>query len=153
MKNLLGLMVLILMMGLDATAGIGGISGGDVPDPKSINGRLSGGKILFKKYSTSVSPIYSKSLCFDGDQFKARVSGCQLLTTQKERDNCQSSKGIEVTQPMVDTRTVCAKKEKGESCQEWVERPLIQSPTRLIQVLDNDGQEISEFEYRVPDCN
>lgn len=143
----LGYIALLMSLAGIANAGIGGIAGGEVPQPKDVSGKLVGGSILFQMHSSSVNPLYSRTLCFDGKSFHAQIQDCNGSMNKDSELKCDSKWA---TQPMKSTREICKDRQDGV-CTAIKSVPFVQSPIREIDVYQGESL-VKKIEYRVPDC-
>lgn len=140
-------LILLTILGVSTSliAGVGGISGGHKD--------LQGGHINFQRESTFVSPVYSKTLCFDGVDFHATINKCA-----KERNGdsggCERMIKVRATQPMESTRERCKRSGGGDNdhCQKWETVPFIQNPVRTVDVMNGDHV-VKKVKVRVKSCN
>jgi len=112
-------------------------------------GGASGGHVNFQRESTFVSPLFSKSLCFDGVDFHAKVKKCVKWTNDDER-RCIESETIEAVQPQESTRERCDKY-TDDGCQLWKTVPFIQSEVRKIDIIEDDRVVANKF-VKVKEC-
>ncbi len=128
-------LMLAAIMGLgSAHAGIGGISGGHVH---------------FQRESTWVNPVYSKTLCFDGEDFHAKIKKCAKYGGRDD-NNCERFEVIDAVQPMVSTKKIC-KRDTDSQCLEWQELPYIQNPNRYFDFY-NDDRFVKRTKFKVKSC-
>lgn len=118
----------------------------------SVFAKTVDGHIHFQKASTYVSAYYNKTLCLDGDTFKAEVSTC----TKKERDGegetvCVRYGKKTISQPMQSTRTICARKSEDE-CLAYKTVPFFQSANVDVNVYSNQDVLVDSFVVTVPNC-
>lgn len=117
--------------------------------------RMSGDKIHFQKVSTWVNSYYSKSLCFDGENFHAKVRLCDEWTNDDDR-RCESYKIVNAVQPQESTRQRCSSRQGGEDdrCTEWETVRYFQSQHKTITFYaDEDSNQVAgTVELTVPSC-
>lgn len=130
-------LILILVMGFsgEASAGVGGISGGHVH---------------FQKFSTWVSPVYSKTLCVAGDHYRAELNVCEK-TSGGDSDSCQQFRKIRATQPLHSTREICVEERGDGNCVKWATVPYFQDPVRTVSITQGD-REVGQKTVVVPGC-
>lgn len=129
---------------LSANAGFGGIAGGTEKYQK-------GSQINFQKYSTFVNALYSRTLCHDGHDYHAKITKCAVWSNDDDR-TCLEREKIEAVQPMESKRFRCKKKE-DDDCVEWIEVDFIQSPKRIIELKDDDGNIKKIEKVVIPQCH
>lgn len=112
-------------------------------------GGASGGHVNFQRESTFVSPLFSKSLCFDGVDFHAKVRKCVKWTQDDER-RCEETIIIEAVQPQESTRERCAKVTE-DGCDLWKTVPFIQSEVRKVDIMEDDKVVGNKF-AKVKEC-
>lgn len=136
--------LIILITTISAYAGIGGIAGGN-------NKFQRGDKILFQRHSTFVNAHFSRSLCHDGFDYEAMISKC--VRWEKDDDNrvCVEKEIVKAYQPMDSTRQRCKKYEDG-NCKEWEEILFFQSPNRIVEIKDEDGNVKKRKKVTIPSC-
>jgi len=128
-------LILVALIGFSsANAGIGGASGGHVN---------------FQRESTFVSPLFSKSLCFDGVDFHADVSKCVKWSNDDDRD-CLEKVKVHAVQPQESTRERCDKYNDNR-CELWKTVPFIQSEVRKVDIIENDRVVANKF-VKVKQC-
>jgi hypothetical protein len=111
------------------------------------------GHIHFQKASTYVHPVYNKTLCFDGENFVARVSKC-IRNGGRDNDNCTRWGKMTITQPMESTRKVCVDDGGRGNCNEMETVSYVQSRTRIVNYYGPRGNRVVRTEkVRVPSCN
>lgn len=139
--------ILLAFIGVSTslTAGVGGISGG--------HKNLSGGHINFQRESTFVSPVHSKSLCFDGADFHAIINKC-AQHRNNDSGSCERMIKVKAIQPMESTRERCKRSGGGDNdnCQKWETVPYIQKPIRTVDVMSGDHV-VKKVKVRVRSCN
>jgi len=129
------LMLITLMSITSAQAGIGGISGGH---------------INFQRESTWVHPLYSKSLCFDGVDFHAKIKKCAKVRNG-DSGGCERFENVDAVQPKESTKMRCSKTGGDDNCRQWEEVPYIQYPNRVLDLYVNDHQ-VKTVKFRVKNC-
>ena len=113
---------------------------------------ISGDKIHFQSESTWVSAYYSKSLCLDGDTYKATIRKCMEWSNDDDR-NCLRYGKIQATQPMESTRLRCASwGSDDEPCQRYVRVRYYQNPVKEVEFNDEDGNVLFTRTVTVPNC-
>lgn len=131
------------------------------------------GHILFQADSTYVNAYYNKTLCLDGDTYKAVVSKCLEWGTpfrngQRNRRShdsvCLKRGKVMISQPEVSTRQRCAAYDnetpfnRGDHrahngrCIKWETVPFVQSPDMTIKFFNQDNTLIKTEEITVPSC-
>lgn len=122
----------------------------------------AGDKIEFQAESAFVSAVLSKSLCLDGDTYRATITKCGEWKESNggETTTCVKYVKVEGAQPVVSTRQRCAQYESdssGGDCIAWETVPYVQKPTRNVQLIQdsNTGADkvIKTFSVTVPACN
>jgi len=115
----------------------------------------AGDKIEFQADSAFVSAVFSKSLCLDGDTYKAVITKCTQWKNQHGESTCVASAKVAASQPAASTREICTARDGREgNCTAWATVPYVQSPVKNVQVYSaNDGNLIKEFTVTVPSCN
>lgn len=108
------------------------------------------GHVHFQKASTWVNAYYSKSLCLDGDTFRATVSMC-LEYGQGDERPCLSYGKVKISQPQESTRQRCASHSEGD-CQEWETVRYFQSENITVQFTDRNGNVTGTKDITVPNC-
>lgn len=117
----------------------------------SASAYVTGDKIHFQKDSTYVSAVYSKSLCLDGDTYRAVISKCLQWSNGDDR-TCLRTGKVRATQPMVSTRQRCAV--QGEDrCQRWETVRYVQDPVRTVTFFNSNGDELKTETVIVKACN
>lgn len=135
------LAIIVLLATSLASAGVGGISGGNITK----------GHILFQDYSVFVNPVYHKSLCFDGASFHAIVNVCADRENNDE-SKCLNFKKVAAEQPMKSTREVCVQREgSSDECVKWQRKSFVQEPVRTLEI-SVDDEVVKRIEYKVPGC-
>lgn len=116
-------------------------------------GGMQGGHVNFQRESTFVSPLFSKSLCFDGVDYHAEIRKCVKWDLSNDDVTCVRYEKVKAMQPMVSTREHCEHFGGNDDnrCEKWVTVPFIQKPERKVQVM-NDGQLVKEVIVKVRDC-
>jgi hypothetical protein len=111
-----------IALSIFAGNGIGGISGGN------------GDKIHFQKHSTWVSAKYSRTLCFNGVDFKAKLRRCTKWVEGGDDRRCKKYKDIIAKQPQESTRRICKKfgGRDEDTCLEWGTARYFQNHKRII---------------------
>lgn len=109
------------------------------------------GHIHFQKASTWVNAYYSKTLCLDGDTFKAVVRKCVDWSNDDDR-NCTSYKKVMISQPQESTRQRCASR-NDDRCTSWETVRYFQSENVTVKFYDNDDRLVRTKEITVPACN
>ena len=141
---------------MSAMAGIGDIGGGKTKKlfnrAKAFAKRIKGDSIHFQKNSTWAKAIYDKSLCFDGYEFRTKVSICTKRGTGfDDRRTCLEKERVEISQPMESKIKRC-KLFIEKVCVEWNEENYIQKPLKLIEFIDDSGLSLGTFEAKIEDC-
>lgn len=108
------------------------------------------GHIHFQAESTYVNAYYSKSLCVDGDVFKATITKCLDWSRGDER-RCLRRGKVQATQPMISTRQRCARF-SGDSCRAYETVTYKQSRNVLVKFYNNSDDLVRTEMVRVPDC-
>ncbi|MCF8059767.1 MAG: hypothetical protein K9K67_10745 [Bacteriovoracaceae bacterium] len=112
------------------------------------------GHIHFQSESTWVNALYSKSLCLDGDTYKATVTKCMEYGSGDERRCLQYGK-IAATQPVESTRQRCASFGGGDDnqCTKWITVSYVQSPNITVKFYNDDNELVKTKKITVPSCN
>jgi|GEM_PF-1412174 len=143
MRTLSPILISLFFIHLSANAGFGGIAGGTEKFQK-------GGHINFQKYSTFVNALYSRTLCHDGHDYHANITKCAVWSNGDDR-TCLEREKIEAIQPIESKRMRC-KRSDGDDCIEWIEVEFIQSPKRIIEQKDDDGNIKKIEKVIIPNC-
>jgi hypothetical protein len=127
-------------------AGVGDIAGGTDKFQK-------GSHIHFQRNSTWVNVLYSKSLCQTTYNYEATIREC----ARWEKDSGGSRKCVEyrkvsANQPKEGQRQRCKKRE-DDKCVQWITVDYIQSPKRIVEIKDEDGNVKERVRVIVPKCN
>ncbi len=109
------------------------------------------GHIHFQSESTWVNALYSKSLCLDGDTYKATITKCLDWASGDDR-GCLEYGKVAATQPMNSTRQRCAKFE-DDRCSEYVTVAYKQSPNITVKFYNDDNDLVKTKKITVPSCN
>ncbi len=110
------------------------------------------GHVHFQKASTYVHPVYNKTLCFDGENFNARVNKC-LRFSGRDNDTCTRWGKKTITQPMESTRKVCVDDGGRGQCRDFETVSYVQSRTRIVNYYGPRGNRVIRTEkVRVPSC-
>lgn len=116
-------------------------------------GGMQGGHVTFQRESTFVSPLFSKSLCFDGSDFHAEIRKCAKWDLSDDDAKCVRYEKVKAVQPMISTRQRCDQyggRDDGR-CLKMITVPFIQKPERKVQIVEDD-QVIKEIMVKVKDC-
>lgn len=121
---------------------------------------MTGDKIHFQSVSTWVNSYYSKSLCFDGENFHAKVKLCAEWNQDQDDRRCVAYKIVDAVQPQESTRQRCKtlrSDRDGGNCEEWETVRYFQSENRTIKFYreDSEGSRdlIKTVNLTVPACN
>ncbi|CBW25708.1 putative exported protein [Halobacteriovorax marinus SJ] len=114
---------------------------------------VTGDKIHFQKDSTYVSAAYSKSLCFDGENFKANIRKCTRWTTNDER-RCTRYGVFAATQPQESTRKRCARwgGRDDSNCLKWETVRYFQSEVRTVKFYGQNDDLRKTETIVIPTC-
>jgi hypothetical protein len=121
-----------------------------------------GGTVHFQKVSTWVNAHYSKTLCFDGENFHALVNKCVKWEERSNELECVKTEKVAATQPQSSTREVCAKRSDrdDEDCIRYKTVPYFQSEIKTLEFYkvrndegDLESRAYKTVEYVVPSCN
>ncbi len=116
---------------------------------------MSGDKVHFQAASTWVNAYYSKSLCFDGENFEATVQKCVKWESGDER-RCLKTVTYTATQAQESTRQRCASYEGGErnNCTSWETVRYFQDDVKTVKFFsDEDHQDlVKTVRIQVPTC-
>ena len=126
-------------------AGVGGIAGGNTNFQK-------GSHIHFQKASTWVNVRFSKTLCHDGHDYAALLNRC--LVYEREDDGgrkCVRSEKYKAFQELDGQRRRCKKYEDGD-CLEWETVRFYQSPKKIVEIKDEDGNIKKRERVIIPKC-
>lgn len=134
----------LLFIILSSQGGTGSIVGGTDKFQR-------GNSILFRRDSTYVNVLYNKTICHDGDDFHAKVTQCVEWKVDSDDRKCVRREKNVIFQPMEDYRFRCSHYE-DDDCVEWEKVPLNQSPKRILEIKDNDGQVRSTKKKIIPRC-
>lgn len=110
------------------------------------------GHIHFQSESTWVNAYYSKSLCVDGDMFKATITKCLRWENEDGDRTCVRRGKVRATQPMVSTRQRCARF-SDDRCVSYETVRYEQSRNVLVKFYNNSDDLVRTETVRVPDCN
>lgn len=115
---------------------------------------VSGDKILFQRDSTYVSAVYNKTLCLDGQTYRAVIAKC-VSYSGGDNDRCLRTAKVQASQPMHSTRKLCAEtRGHGESCVRYKNVAFTQSPVRTVQFHDGDNNRVTKtVRVTIPACN
>ena len=117
---------------------------------------MSGDKVHFQTASTWVNAYYSKSLCFDGENFEATVSKCVKWETSDDNRRCIKTVKYTATQPQESTRQRCAAFSGGEDdrCTSWETVRYFQDDVKTVKFYsDEDHQDlVKTVRIQVPSC-
>lgn len=121
---------------------------------------VTGDKIEFQGDSAFVSAAFDKSLCLDGDTYKANITKCVAWENDGDDQQCVKYATFAGSQPMASTRQRCAKfaGRDSETCAKWVTVPYVQSPVRTVKYYKDNGDAFDGGPYKtvtitVPSCN
>lgn len=135
--------------------GIGDIAGGNSREVKRLiraSKHLKNDRIHFQEASLWSSIIYSKTLCFDGHEFRIRYNSCTKWKRDSDDDRkCLEYKMITISQPQESTRMRC-KKRNDDKCIEWEEVKYIQNDILKVKFLDESRSLIAEKYIKIPSC-
>jgi hypothetical protein len=109
------------------------------------------GHVHFQADSTWVNAYYSKSLCLDGDTFRATITKCVKYSNGDER-RCLERAKFQAAQPQSSTRQRCARFE-DDNCAEYITVPYFQSENITVKFYDNDDNLVKTKDITVPSCN
>ncbi len=109
------------------------------------------GHIHFQSESTWVNAYYSKTLCLDGDTFRATISKCLKWSNGDDR-RCVKRGKVQAAQPQASTRQRCASY-SDDSCTSYVTVPYFQSENITVKFYDNDDNLVKTEDITVPSCN
>jgi hypothetical protein len=115
---------------------------------------VEGDKIHFQKHSTWVSAVYSKSLCFDGENFKARLNKCLQWRNGGDDRRCVKYGKITAVQPQESTRSRCVRwtgRDQG-NCAKWETVTYFQSEVRDVKFYNDRDRLIKRETVVVPTC-
>ncbi len=122
-----------------------------------------GDKIEFQGESAFVSAVFSKSLCLDGDTYRANITKCAKwnYASGDKTETCAQYVKVEGAQPVNSTRQICAQYESdssGGDCIAWKTVAFTQKPVRNVQLIKDtnssgDGEVVKSFTVTVPSCN
>lgn len=116
---------------------------------------IRGDKVHFQSESTWVSAVYNKTLCVDGDVFRATITKCMEWQRDDDNRRCVRRGKIQATQPMESTRLRCSNwGDNGDhgGCREWVRVRYYQNPVKEVQFLDEDDHVLFTETVTVPNC-
>ncbi len=138
-------LILPLILMTSSFAGVGDIAGGTDKFQK-------GSHIHFQSRSTWVNVLYSKTLCQTAYNFEALVREC----VRWKRDDDGGRKCVEYTkvqavQPKESRRERCSRYE-DDDCVAWIEVDYIQSPKKIVEIKDEDGNIKERKKVIVPTC-
>lgn len=137
--------VLTLMFMTSIYAGVGDIAGGTDKFQK-------GSHIHFQRNSTWVNVLYSKSLCQTPYNYEAIVSECARWERESGGSRkCVERRKVQATQPKESRRQRC-KRYEDDKCVAWIEVDYIQSPKRIVEIKDDDGNVKERRKVVVPSC-
>lgn len=119
---------------------------------------MSGDKIHFQKVSTWVNSYYSKSICFDGENFHAKVRLCAEWQRDDDDRRCVAYKIVDAVQPQESTRERCAARSGGDDddrCTEWETVRYFQSENKTVTFYaDEDSNQVAgKVSYTIKSCN
>jgi len=111
------------------------------------------GHVHFQSESTWVNAYYSKSLCLDGDTFRATITKCAKWSTGDDR-TCLKRIKVQAAQPQESTRQRCATgANNDDGCQSYVTVRYFQSENITVKFYDNDDNLVKTEDITVPSCN
>jgi hypothetical protein len=117
---------------------------------------MSGDKVHFQAASTWVNSYYSKSLCFDGENFEATVQKCVKWESSDDNRVCVKTKTYTAVQAQESTRQRCAARNGGEDdrCTSWDTVRYFQNDVKTIKFFsDEDRQDlVKTVTIQVPSC-
>ena len=117
-------------------------------------GGISGGHINFQRNSTFVNVLYSKSLCHDNYEFRTMAKNCKKWKFDSDSRKCERWVMEEITQPIESTRERCrGRRSDDKACTEWETIIFVQSPKRIVKILDDSNQVIETKKITVPLCH
>lgn len=125
-------------------AGVGGISGGSTSYQR-------GSHILFQKESTYVSVIHSKTLCHNGQDFRASIKKC-LDYDLSDKGKCLFYETKLAYQPIRSTKSLCVEQEDS-NCITSKEVPFYQSPKKIVDIYGSGDSLKSKKKINVPICD
>ncbi|MCR9204352.1 MAG: hypothetical protein NXH75_07240 [Halobacteriovoraceae bacterium] len=109
------------------------------------------GHIHFQSESTWVNAYYSKSLCLDGDTFRATITKCMEWSNGDDR-RCVRRGKVQAAQPQESTRQRCASR-NDDTCTEWETVRYFQSENVTVKFYNNDDDLVRTKNITVPACN
>ena len=112
------------------------------------------GHVHFQADSTWVNAYYSKSLCLDGDTFRATITKCVEFSSASNNDErvCLRRAKFQAAQPQSSTRQRCARYEE-QNCVEYITVPYFQSENITVKFYDNKDNLVKTKNITVPSCN
>lgn len=110
---------------------------------------VTGDKILFQAESTYVSALYNRTLCLDGEMYRAIITKCVAFDRSEDRECIRYGK-VAAEQPMYSTRQRCSGF-SGDECEGYETVPFYQSPVRTVKFYRNDDL-VKTMEIAVPSC-
>jgi hypothetical protein len=129
---------------LSVHAGVGGIAGGTEKFQR-------GNAIHFQEFSTWVNVLYSKSLCQTAYDFEAELRQCAEWKNDSGDRKCIRWIKVPAVQPKESKRERC-KRFEDDKCVEWVEVDYVQSPKKIYEEKDDDGDVKKRLKVIVPKC-
>ena len=109
------------------------------------------GHVHFQSESTWVNAYYSKSLCLDGDTFRATISKCLQWSNGDDR-RCVRRGKVQASQPQESTRQRCASRSE-DGCRAWETVRYYQSENITVKFYDDDNNLVRTKNITVPSCN
>lgn len=137
-------LILPIVFMLSVQAGVGGIAGGTEKFQR-------GNSIHFQEFSTWVNVLHSKTLCQNKYDFEATLRQCARWERSDDDRRCAEWVKVPASQPKESKRERCKKFEDDE-CVEWIEVDYIQSPKKLYEEKDDDGNVKKRVKVVVPKC-
>lgn len=137
-------LLLTLLLTSSALAGVGDIAGGTDKFQK-------GSHIHFQRNSTWVNVLYSKSLCQTTYDYEAIVRECARWNRDSDGRKCVEYKKVQAVQPKEAQRRRC-KRYDDDTCVEWEIVDYVQSPKRIVEIKDEDGNVKKRLKVIVPKC-
>lgn len=115
-------------------------------------GYVTGDKIEFQADSAFVSAVFSKSLCLDGDTYRAVINKCTEWQNDGGGDRtCVATAKVEVAQPANSTRQRCAQYNDGD-CTKWITVAYNQSPVRTVSYYNSQDDLVKTATVTIPSC-
>ncbi|MCF8059769.1 MAG: hypothetical protein K9K67_10755 [Bacteriovoracaceae bacterium] len=136
--------IIPLLILINTHAGVGGIAGGTEKFQK-------GSHINFQKVSTFVNVLFSRSLCHDNYEFEAMVNQCNLWVNDGDGKKCEEWIKVKAYQPIESKRSRC-KRYEDDTCVEWIEVDFVQSPRKIVEIKDEDGNIKEIKRVIIPKC-